>query len=854
MSRRRGILRLLLLLSVLLSASTMGAQAAHLPASPALPADPSPAPADSSVLFVENAGQFAEGARFQVRGGDRTIWLAEDGIWITLLETPHPTRCTGCPAGRDSNSSDPLPLSQEGTWERGYEPRSLLNRSAEESEPRRGVNLKLTFPGANAHPRLEPFNRQETRVSYFTGNDPAQWHADVPVWGGVRYVELYPGIDLELTGEGGRMVQRLVTRAGAGLSQVRLQVDGADALTLEGDVLRLTTAPGEFSLPLLRVSEAGAVNATRATVVGAQVAAPFAPAPGERSPHATLGSTSDLLYATFLGGTGSDNCSAIALGSSGNAYVTGVTTSSDLPTTSGAFSTGPIANQDAFVVVLSPVGDTLEYATYIGGAGPDYGEDIAVDGSGTIYLAGYTRSADFPTTSGAFDSILGGGEDAFVLKLNPGGEGSDDLIYSTLLGGSGYEREVKMAVTGSGAVFLAGHTWTASGATQDFPTTIGAFDTASAGDDDAFVAQLSLDGNGQADLIYSTFLGGSAWETPYGVAVDAGGAVYAVGETFSPDFPTTPAAFDPTYEGTGTSECFVAKLSPAGNGVDDLVYSTFLGTGLADYATGIVADGGGAVYVTGYTNSTGFPTTEGAFARVLAGSFDGFVLKLEPDGNGANDLVYSTFLGGTYFDHPADIAINDKGEVYVTGYTESLDFPTTPGAFDEEHNGGDLDAFVAGLNPAGSALLYATYLGGGDGMDLGRGIVLDGDGNAMLTGRADSGDFPTTSGAFDTSQNGGSDAYVARLSMPVAVPAVLGGVNADGLVDSTDALIILTADAGLPTAQFCPMNCGDTNADGFVDSTDALIVLTYDAGLGVPFAVGTGACPADITQPAGCGP
>jgi len=239
-------------------------------------------------MFIENVGQFADGTRFQVHGGDRTIWLAGDAVWVTVLEQ----------GGKEASEQvDKGALSIRHPLKREI-PRS-------EIQNRKGVNLKLSFVGANPHPRLEPFNRLDTHVSYFIGNDPGKWHPDVPVWGGVRYVDLYPGIDLEITSEDGRTAQRVVAHSGANPNVVRLQVEGADALTLDGDHLRLTTAVGDFALPLLQV-----VGATLAhpTLAGNQVALPFASAtPNLQSPHSTQNpkseiqnpQSSDLLYATF---------------------------------------------------------------------------------------------------------------------------------------------------------------------------------------------------------------------------------------------------------------------------------------------------------------------------------------------------------------------------------------------------------------------------------------------------------------------------------------------------------------------------------------------------------------------------
>jgi hypothetical protein len=345
------------------------------------------------VMFIENAGQLDERARFQVRGGDRTIWLTEDAIWVTVLE-----QSDGATAGPDRET-----------------PPSL---HAPAPQPRGGVNLKLSFPGANRYSRLEPFDRLEARVSYFVGDDAAQWRADVPAWAGVRYVDLYPGLDLEVTGEAGRWSSRLACKANCqfALQDVRLQVEGAEDLAVDGDYLHLTTAAGDFILPLLQ--GAGAALAPP-TVAGNQVARPFAAlTPDPPFAAAAPGSdVDDLLYATFLGASSGEYGLGIAVDGSGAAYVTGDTNSADFPTTPWAFDETYNGGGDAFVVKLDAAGTALAYATFLGGSVNDYGTGIAVDGSGAAYVTGDTNSADFPTTLGTFDETHNGGDDAFVVKL-----------------------------------------------------------------------------------------------------------------------------------------------------------------------------------------------------------------------------------------------------------------------------------------------------------------------------------------------------------------------------------------------------------------------------------------------------
>jgi len=347
-----------------------------------------------------------------------------------------------------------------------------------------------------------------------------------------------------------------------------------------------------------------------------------------------------LVYSTYLGGSVFNFGTGIAVDGSGAAYVTGGTSSSDFPTTPGAFSTTyhyQNHDEEAFVTKLTPSGAALVYSTYLGGSGYssntyygyaangfDYGGGITVDGAGAAYVTGGTSSGDFPTTPGAFSTTyhkqkLNYNGEAFVTKLAPSG---GTLVYSTYLGGSGSEGGSGIAVDGSGAVYVTGST-----SSGDFPTTPGAFSTAyhnQNSDAEAFVTKLAPSG---AALVYSTYLGGSGYgDYGTGIAVDGAGAAYVTGRTASNDFPTTPGAFSTTYHYQAPNpdqapkpEAFVTKLVPSGT---TLVYSTYLGGSGAsggEGGTGVAVDGSGAAYVTGETTSSDFPTTPGAFSTTRGG-------------------------------------------------------------------------------------------------------------------------------------------------------------------------------------------------------------------------------------------
>ena len=555
----------------------------------------------SPVMFIENVGQFDERAHFQVRGGPGTMWLTDDAIWITLVERPQ---------------VDP----QERLHLHGPD----LHRT---QEPLHGVNVRLSFVDANPHPSIEPFDRVDTVVSYFIGNDPDRWHPAVPVWGGVRYKDLYAGIDLELTGESGRYAHRLVVREGADLGTVRLKVEGADELSPDGDVLRNTTTLGDlaFRLPQVVTPDGLSLRTSGETlrVSANRIIASFAAATGAEQVRLSLAAApadnpDDLLHSTLLAGDGGGIGHAAIVDETGSAYVTGWTWFTDFSTTPGAFDTSHNGSYDAFVVKVNADGTALAYAAFLGGADSDQGYGIAVDETGSAYVTGWTGSSNFPVTQGAFDTSYNGYGDAFVVKVDTYGTA---LAYATFIGGSGIECADAVALDGIGNSYLTGYT-----VSSNFPVTQGAFDTSYNGNGDAFVVKVNAVGTG---LDYATFLGGSRTDCNHtcSIAADKMGSVYVTGETSSVDFPASANGFDTSHNGGSTygNDAFVVKMNAVGTGLD---YATFLGGSDDDWGRFIAVDGGGSTYVAGYTTSPDFPTTPGAFDTSLSGGYDPFVAKL----------------------------------------------------------------------------------------------------------------------------------------------------------------------------------------------------------------------------------
>ena len=391
-----------------------------------------------------------------------------------------------------------------------------------------------------------------------------------------------------------------------------------------------------------------------------------------------LGHDGSLIYSTYIGGSGDDLAYGIAVDAEGKAYVIGETGSADFPITAGAFQPHLHGGSDVFVSKLNANGTALIYSTYLGGYTNDRGYAIAVDNIGSAYVAGFAFSPDFPTTPGSFQNVLRESADAFVAKLVPDGSA---LIYSTFVGGNGFDRALGIGIDALGNAYIAGDT-----NSTDLPTTAGAFQTSAKGYIDGFVAKVSSSGSA---LLYLTYLGGSQYDSANAVAVDFYGNAYLTGETASVDFPATQGAFQSQHScsrftPTGwCSDAFVTKLSSDGT----VIYSSFLGGRFDDRGYGIAVDSFGNAYVTGETVTsmvlpTGvtpseFPTTPDAVQPNPGGVQDGFLSKINLDGT---ELVFSSYLGGAGTDRGSSIAVDNSDNAYVTGWGSGLEFSTLPGA------------------------------------------------------------------------------------------------------------------------------------------------------------------------------
>ena len=868
-----------LVAAILLTADSAGPASPSPKTSPAAKRQIAETYGKLPLSFEANTGQTDKRVKFLARGSGYGLYLTGNEAVLTLESASQKSKVK-CQKAKVKSPADTGVVPTFGAlcvgenWASpGLKSGAVkADLTAGAKRPRTTDSVwRMKLLGANIRAEVKGAEELPGKVNYFIGNDPAKWHTGIPTYAKVRYRGIYPGIDLVYYGNQRQLEYDFVVAPGAdpgvialdvaaGLSRhassksggVKSKCGGEKSksggvkpplqIAANGDLVIKTDA-GEirFRKPVayqerftVDSSQLAVQDKKRDTTANAKSKIQnrksldgryvltgtnqvrFALGPYDRTRPLVIDPA--LAYSTYVGGSGEDSAKAIAVDAAGNAYLAGMTSSTDFPVTPGAYQTSTESVR-AFVTKLNPGGTALVYSTYLGGSTADFGMALAVDTAGNVYVAGQTYSTDFPVTPGAFQTTnkaaANGDANAFVAKLNPTGTA---LAYSTYLGGSGLaagglsfgDKANALGVDTAGNAYVAGQTFS-----TDFPVTPGAFQTTNnagaRGFPNAFLTKLDPAGTA---LVYSTYLGGIGGALLYdgdignAIAVDATGDAYVAGETFSPDFPVTVGAFQASNNALGNqgANAFVTELNPAGTA---LVYSTYLGGSGGDSGNAIAVDTSGNMYVAGQTGSADFPVTPGAFQTTYSGaantSPNAFVTKLNPGGTA---LVYSTYLGGSGGavnvlptlamlggDLATGLAIDNSGNVYLTGSTASANFPVTPGAYQSTNNDqppcggeciGGYNAFITELDSAGSALVYSTYLGGnginpGDSVgvltfgegDQASALALDNSGNVYITGSAVSYDFPVTAGAFQTTVSSRSEnAFVAKLNMGATSTAI----------------------------------------------------------------------------------
>ena len=647
----------------------------------------------------------------------------------------------------------------------------------------KSATIRMNLIGGNESAKSEGQDQLSGSVNYFICDDSSKWRTDIATYKKVQYSSVYPGIDLVYYGNQRQLEYDLVVSPGTDPSLIRLGFEGQKSLTVQPNgELGLETEVGKIlqHKPIVYQN----IDDKRRLVDGGYAIhrdgnndeIGFYVGDYDRSLPLVIDPT--IVYSTYLGGSGTDVATSIKVDSSGSAYVVGYTQSVNFPTasplqpnaaSSGACPTGRPC-EDMFVTRFNPAGTALIYSTYIGGTGIDEAASIAIDAAGNAYVAGFTKSSNFPVTANAFQHVRGDhdnvSDDAVFLKLSSNG---GQLLYSTYLGGEDNDDAFSIAVDNQGNAYVTGGT-----VSFEFPT-VNPFqlNLASPGLGDAFVTKFLPDGS----VGFSTFLGGEDLDFGTVIMVDATG-IYIVGQTESALFPTQ-NPFQANYHfgekppGVLTLDLFVSKLNLTGTA---LIYSTYLGGDSEDLSGAAVLDSDGNVYIAGtalnFSKDYTYPLKNPIMAHGFSDKFHGivsvaaFVTKLNSDGS---DLVYSTLLGGTADNFGLGIDIDIEGNAYVTGYTGSNDFPLTPSALKVSKDPNDVDVFLAKINASGSNLDFSTLLGGSF-VDQANAIAVDQHKNVYLCG----GSQPPFIGAVDDfpvvnpvqSQHAGeTEGFVSKISL-----------------------------------------------------------------------------------------
>jgi hypothetical protein len=758
--------------------------------------------------FEANQGQTDAQVRFLSRGSGYTLFLTGHEAVLALQKA-------------EGNTSKPEIPGQAGALKFETRHSPLVTR------PSASV-LRMGLVGASEATQVSGLEELPGKSNYLIGNDRRKWRSDVPNYAKVRYQNVYPGVDLVYYGNQGQLEYDFVVAPGADPAQIRLDVMadlGVRPSSAAGGRKRahVGTRPRiqiAANSDLLVRFNGGEVRFHKPVVyqdvearLSRQPDGGVKPSLQRRYPEGRYVLVADnqitfqvaaydrtkpliidpvLTYSSYLGGSGPDQAAGIAVDGAGNVYVTGFTQSVDFPKVNQipaacevrtARSCGSGSAYDAFVTKINAAGNALVYSSYLGGSGEDQGNGIAVDSSGNAYLTGSTNSFDFPRVNqipGVCNGSCGTGadNDAFVTKINAAGTA---LVYSSLVGGSGDENGygfAGIAVDGSGSAYLTGTT-----DSTDFPQVNqipGACNgSCGSGSTDVFVTKINAAGSA---LVYSSYLGGSGTDIGFGITVDSSGNVYATGLTGSSDFPRVnqiPGACNGSCGAGINYDVYVTKTNAAGTA---LVYSSYLGGSADDYGRGIAVDASGNAYVAGRASSTDFPQVNQIPGVCPQDSCGAFAAQINAAGSA---LVYSSRFGGSSGTQAHAIAVDGSGSAYITGETQSDDFPQVnqiPGACRGScGTGANRDGFVTKINAAGGALVYSSYLGGsgddnGGSIVCNAGIAVDSLHYAYLSGCTLSADFPhgrienaapgsipgACKGSCGTGAN--ADAFVAKIS------------------------------------------------------------------------------------------
>src|SRR3989338_4564096 len=591
-----------------------------------------------------------------------------------------------------------------------------------------------------------------TKVNYFIGDNPAKWKNNIPTYTAVNFGEVYRGIEVKLRAYGKKVEKLFYLKPRANLKDLKIGLNGAKALRVnDTGELEIDTGYGvvKWTRPIAYQRQGArgkkqeargkrqreyveveyVVNPPQSSIVNRQSSIIYGFKVGDYDKTREL-IIDPLLASTFVGGSDNDSASAIAIDSSGNVYIAGKTTSSNYP--AYEYDISQNKNEDVFVSKFSSDLKTLISSTFIGGSKNDSANAIAIDSSGNVYIAGKTTSSDYPATSGSYDS-----------SFNDSGD-----------------------------------------------STIG----------DVFVSRLNGD---LSSLLSSTFVGGGKEDYASSIAIDSSGNILITGSTASSDYPITTGSSH-----NGSYDVFVSKLS---SDLTSLLSSTFVGGNDFDVASAIIASSD-SIYITGWTYSSNYPTTSGYYDTSHNGSYDVFISKLSSD---LTSLLASTFIGGVNMDFANTITADSLGNIYIAGFTNSSDYPTTTGSYDPSHNG-ENDVFISKLNGALTNLLSSTFIGG-SGSEIAYGMAIFSDNIYIyIAGETNSSNYPTTSGAYEELYTSSYDVFISKLDTNISSYTLTVTTSGTG--------------SGNVTSSSADINCGSDCSKAYESGTSVTLTAAADSG------------------------
>jgi hypothetical protein len=618
----------------------------------------------------------------------------------------------------------------------------------------RDKQVRLRFQGAQPGAKMQAAQKLSSTTGLFFGNDPSKWRPDVPNYGRLEVPGLYRGVDLVYYGNAGELEYDLTVKPGADPRIIRLRLDGTRArVDRDGNLVagiiqkrpvayqvssNGTRVPVEsryhrnadgsygfvlgaydrnrelvidpllsFSLYLSGSSEDMAqfvgLDKPGFVYVGGTTYSTDFPLNGafqttqgggtdvfltKIDPNAKAGD--QIVFSTYIGGTANETLGGMAVGPNGDVYLNGTTLSTDFPTVNPAQST--LAGTSNSFVLWINTSRAIGYSTYLGGSANDTGVGITVNSENHIYVTGGAESTDFPNVN-AYQPVEAGRQDAYVAVYDPALSGTATLLYSSYLGGSGWDIGRGIALAADGSVWIDGGTYS-----FDFPVRGESRQPIYRGEGDAFVAHLSIAlGASPKALLYSSFLGGAEQEEATNLLINSAGQLIMSGWTISPGFPITQHGMQPTYGGNG--DAFISILDTTKPASEQLIYSTFFGGAGPTFPSDLKQDSEGNLYLCGYTLSGDLPTTKNAAQPAYDGSVDAWVLKFNPTTSGAGAISYLTYLGSDGIQDGNGVAYDNKGNIYLVGYTSGPIFDKLKGVA-KTSAAGKVDAFVAAFSTA----------------------------------------------------------------------------------------------------------------------------------------------------------